>query len=301
LSTTFAGTIKDDTSSGGTVAITKVGAGTLTLLGQNNYSGPTIVSNGVLALSYNPTNLSDAVLNTSGNVTVEAGAVLDVSGELTNPGAWVFSSGILQGGGTIRGSLSLSGGMVSPGGGPDGNTGTLTVTNSITLGSTAWMKLDRANTPNSDQLVSSLSTVTYGGTLVVTNIGAALQAGDTFTLFGGSGLGAGTFSSIVLPSYYGFDTSRLAVDGSITVTNAFKPAFSSVNFSALSNGSIVLNVTNGAAGGPVNILTSTNLALPLGSWTTNAATTFNGSGNLTSFTITVDPTVPELFIQLQVQ
>ena len=42
----------------------------------------------------------------------------------------------------------------------------------------ALMEINRASVPNSDKLVSSLSTITYGGTLTVTNIGASLHVGQ---------------------------------------------------------------------------------------------------------------------------
>jgi autotransporter-associated beta strand protein len=304
LNSTFDGLIQN--GSGGTsstTAIDKIGSGTLTLSGSSTYTGNTTISSGTLALINNPTNSSDGSINSSATINLVSGAMLDVSGRSD----FTFQLGssatqTLEGRGAILGNLTVNGsGTVAPGGGPGGNTGTLTVTNAVTLGGTAWMKLNRANTPNSDQVVSSLSTVTYGGTLLVTNIGAALHVGDTFTLFSGGGLSGSSFGSITLPNYYYFDTSQLGVNGTITVTNAFKPALSSVDFSGLaSSGTIVLNATNGAANGPITVLTSTNLALPLSSWTSNSVTAFDGSGNLTGFSITVDPAAPQLFISLQV-
>ena len=83
----------------------------------------------------------------------------------------------------------------------------MTVTNAVALNNLAWMKLNRAGTPSSDQIVSTLGGITYGGTLVVTNIGAKLQAGDTFTLFSAPAL-LNTFSTVVLPNYYNWDTSK---------------------------------------------------------------------------------------------
>src|SRR5262249_3660000 len=47
---TFAGTLAND------VSLTKVGSGTLTLLGNNTHTGTTTISNGVLALANNSTN-----------------------------------------------------------------------------------------------------------------------------------------------------------------------------------------------------------------------------------------------------
>jgi hypothetical protein len=137
----------------------------------------------------------------------------------------------------------------------------------------------RATRPNSDRLMSSLSGINYSGAmLVVTNIGAILHAGDTFTLFSGAGF-TNTFGTIVLPAYYTWNISQLAVNGSISVATVLAlPTISSVDFSGLAGGSITLNAVNGIPDGPVSVLTSTNVALPLSSWTTVTTTTFDGSG-----------------------
>ena len=63
----------------------------------------------------------------------------------------------------------------------------------------------------------------------------------------------------------------------------------------------VLNATGGSPGAPVNILTSTNLSLPLAQWTTNSSTTFDGSGNIVNYTITgaVSSGKPQQFYRLE--
>jgi hypothetical protein len=48
----------------------------------------------------------------------------------------------------------------------------------------------------------------------------------------------------------------------------------------------VINATGGTPGATVNVLTSTNLTLPLAQWTTNSSTTFDGNGNLVNYNIT---------------
>lgn len=302
LDTTFDGIIQN--GSGGSSSITsvnKVGSGTLALSGQNTYTGTTTISSGTLALVFNPTNGADGSINSSATINIVSGAVLDVSGR--SDGTLQVGSTVAQtmeGRGTLLGSLNASGSAtVSPGGGPGGNTGTLMVTNSVTLSGTAWMKLNRANTPNSDQIVSSLSTVTYGGTLTVTNIGARLQTGDRFTLFSGGGLSGGSFGTVNLPNYYTWDTSQLGVNGSIAVTAVLPPpAITNVDFSTLSSGTVTLNAANGAPNGPVIVLTTTNLALPVSTWTGVATNAFDSSGNL-SLPITVNPALPQSYFLLQ--
>jgi autotransporter-associated beta strand protein len=292
---TFAGTIEDETNNPAT-SITKVGTGTWYLAGQNTYSGLTTISNGVLALT-NGVNGDGSIANST-NIFINSGAILDVSGRSdgTMP---LGSAQVLSGNGTILGILDTTGGgTVSPGGGISGSIGTLTVTNDINLGGTAWMKINRNSSPKSDRLVSSTaSTIYYGGRLVVTNIGARLQQGDTFTLFSATNLN--NSFTLVLPNYYTWNTGNLNLNGQISVASILPPpSITNVDFSGLASGSITLNAGNGATNGPVNILTSTNLTLPLSSWTTVTSTTFDGNGDL-SQTITVDPTQPESYFVLQ--
>lgn len=288
---TFNGTIASS------VSITKVGTGTWSLSGLNTYTGSTTISNGVLALTNGVS--GDGAISGSASIFINAGAALDVIGR--SDGTLPLNPGqVISGNGTLRGILdTTAGGTVSPGGGITGGLGTLTVTNTINLGGTAWMKLNRASSPNSDRLVSApASGINYGGTLVVTNTGPALQAGDTFTLFSATTLN--NSFTLALPNYYAWNTSQLSVSGQISVTAVLPPpAITNVDFSQLSAGSITLNANNGAPNGPVVVLTSTNLALPLSGWTTVISTTFDGSGNL-SLPVTVDPTLPQSFYLLQV-
>jgi autotransporter-associated beta strand protein len=308
LNTTFAGSIQDSTSSR-ISSVTKIGTGKLTLLGQSTYTGTTTVSNGVLALANNPDNSLNGSIGSSATINVTPGAFLDVSGRSDQTlQLGTTATQQLRGRGTINGSLNVGGsGTVAPGGGPGGNTGTLTVTNSITLGGTAWMKLNRANSPNSDQLVSSSGAISYGGTLVVTNIGATLQIGDSFTLF--SPNGAGSFT-LALPTAYTWDTSQLNAHGAITVTGVVTPpSITKIDYSQLANGQIILYGTNSFSTGdysPVNVLTSTNMALPLSRWTLYESAYFDPTGILVDpvvvtpgVIITVDPTQPQSFFILQ--
>jgi|CZKV01.1.fsa_nt_gi autotransporter-associated beta strand protein len=289
----FSGTIAND---GTASSITKVGTGTWILSGQNTYSGSTIVSNGVLALVNDPVSTTDGSISSSTNILIKSGAFLEVIGrsDATMP---LNSGQVIGGEGTIRGILdTTAGGTVSPGGGIEGSVGTLTVTNHINLGGTAWIKLNRGVSPNSDKL--SAPSIVLGGALVVTNIGAALHVGDSFTLF--TGTLSGTFNgNVTLPSGYTWNTNLLEVNGTISVTGiAAGPVISSVDYSQLSSGTLTFNATGGVPGEPFSILTSTNLTLPLASWTTAQTGNFDGSGNITRFSVTVNPELPQSFFIL---
>jgi hypothetical protein len=79
------------------------------------------------------------------------------------------------------------------------------------------MEIDRDGAPNADLIVANA--VTYGGTLVVNNLGQPLQAGDTFNLFDWT-TRSGSFVATELPTLdtgLTWNLSKLTVDGTIQV------------------------------------------------------------------------------------
>ena len=66
----------------------------------------------------------------------------------------------------------------------------------------------------------------------------------------------------------------------------------------LSSGLITLNATNGAPGGTLIVLASTNVALPLNAWTPIQTNAFDGAGDFTG-TITVNPALSAQFYILK--
>jgi autotransporter-associated beta strand protein len=266
------------------VNLVKSGTGAFVLTGQNSYSGFTTISNGVLALATSTNTLADGSIDNTTNIQIAATGILDVSGR-SDGTLNLNANQTLTGSGTIRGTLSASG-TVAPDGGTPNTTGTLTVTNLAGLYNMTWMKL---NGSASDKLVAP--NISLNGTLVITNSGAPLHAGQTFTLF--SGALTGNFGLIILPNYYTFDTTQLPVNGTITVTS-YAPPVMKTDFSAFSTGTITFNVTGGIIGNGVSILSSTNVALPLTNWTTAASGNFDNSGDF-SAPVTVDPSLPQQY------
>ncbi len=277
------------------VSLVKAGTGTFTLTAANPYTGFTTISNGVLALAFGTNTSTDGSLDNTTNIEIAASGILDVStrsdGTLNLGG-----SQILAGSGTLRGSLNASG-TVAPDGGTANTTATLTVTNVASLANLTWMKLNRGSTPNSDKLVAP--TINLGGNLVITNSGAPLHAGDTFTLF--SGTLAGSFGGITTPNYSVLDTTQLSAGGNGTVTVlSYTPPVMKADYSAFSTGTITFNISGGIVGNGVSILSSTNIALPIASWTNAATGNFDGSGNF-SAPVTIDPSVPQQYFIMQTQ
>ena len=76
-----------------------------------------------------------------------------------------------------------------------------TVTNA-TLAGTLKMTINKGGTPNSDVLTVTdpVNPLSYGGDLVVTNVGGAPAIGDSFKLFSSPVSYAGAFTSVTLPA-----------------------------------------------------------------------------------------------------
>ncbi len=157
----------------------------------------------------------------SGGLTVNGGTVL-VNGALTGSSVAV-TSGTLGGNGFIKGAVTTyTGSFLQPGlGGND--TSTLTISNNLTLAGTTWFTLNRSNAQNTSK-INGVSTINLGGNLTVTNVGTALQAGDSFTLFSATNF-SGSFSSTNLPTLtYGLAwTNTIAQNGSISVFSFLPP------------------------------------------------------------------------------
>lgn len=288
------GTINLNGGSITAVRITHVGGGAATL----NFNGgtliagananPAFIAGGIRA--YVMTN--GAVIDTAGNSIAIAQPLLDATngsgGGLTKIGNGTLSltaantysgltrvnAGILAGTGSIAGPVTVaSGGTIAV----DASAiGTLTINNSLTLlpGSTTSVKI----TSGGFDKFAGLTSVSFGGTLVVTNTAGP----GVYKLFNIGG--TGNFSSIkVLPAGAG---SFNAATGELTITD--KPA--AINSVTFSGGKLNISGSGGAANATYSLLTSTNVAAPLSAWTTNVVGTFDGNG---LFTNSITPTSGE--------
>lgn len=173
------------------------GLRTLFLTGNSTYSGSTTVSNGVLEV--------DGSIQGAGNVSVETGAVLTGTGLILGPVA------------------IAAGGTLSPGNAATG-TASLSISNSLTLAGTNVMDVNKSGSTFLNDVITNLTTVTYGGTLQLNLTGTALAAGDAFTLYSCSSA-TGAFATIS-PTAPGtgllWNTNTLAV-GVLSVVAAVNP------------------------------------------------------------------------------
>jgi autotransporter-associated beta strand protein len=245
---------------GSTAGLTKLGSGTLDLTATNTYTGTTVVSNGTLIAN-----------SLAGGVTVESGATLLSANIVAGPVS-------VATGGTLGGSLTAIG------------SATFSSTLSLAAGSTTALQVEPAN---NDQIVG-LTGVTYGGSLVVSNISSSpLTAGSQFKLFNSSSPGSGNFSSVtLLPS--GTATFN-PTTGVLTITSSGALTMSSPS---VSGGNLVLSGSGGSSGGTYSVLTATNLLTPLANWTTNVTGVFSSNGAFTN-SIPITKTKPAQFFLLK--
>ncbi|MEY4387461.1 MAG: hypothetical protein RLY20_2744 [Verrucomicrobiota bacterium] len=172
-------------------------------------------------------NATDGGLTKLGTGTLVLNSVNSYNGPTT------VTAGTLAGTGLVAGPLVLqTNATLSP---ANTGIGTFTVTNDVTFqfGSTNLMQLNMDTLAN-DQLVG-VSNLTYGGTLVITNIGAqAITNGTAFKLFTAATY-AGAFDAIVpaAPDVGLAWSNRLAIDGTLLVVSTATPVSTNANLASL--------------------------------------------------------------------
>jgi autotransporter-associated beta strand protein len=167
LSTTFSGVISDFEVELGNLggSLTKVGAGTLTLTGANDYVGATSVDGGSLI----------------------------VDGSIASVQTSISPGGLLGGTGMIGGNV-VNSGIVSPG----NSAGTLTIINNYTqsAGGTLRIEIGGLGATEHDLLMIA-RTANLGGTLQILRLNNfQLHAGDQITFLAANGGVNGTFATI---------------------------------------------------------------------------------------------------------
>jgi hypothetical protein len=198
----------------------------------------------------------------------------------------------LSGNGVINGNLTANAGStVSPG----LSVGTLTVSNAVVLSGTNIMELDQDNGTN--DVLRSNTSITYGGTLNLVNLGSPLTNNASFKLFSASSY-LGSFSHIT-PATPGpgqtWDISALNVSGTIKVAGGNVPRFGTIT---LQGNNLVMSGSNGEPLSTYYVRASTNVDVPLSSWPRIATNAFDASGNF-SFTTVITAGSPRRFFVIE--
>ncbi|MBR6435401.1 MAG: autotransporter-associated beta strand repeat-containing protein, partial [Thermoguttaceae bacterium] len=171
-SSTFTGKIQDG------MQLEKIGTGTLTLNGENTYSGGTILTAGTLAMN-SATALSSGSINFNGNSTL---LVNIPNPEITN--YMTFNSGVVGTINTNGQNVTLSGSLEGNGGLNKTGAGTLTLQNSCSAASITVSEGTLFLPSNSS--MNSTNLAIQSGAAVQTNIDMANTnvaiTGGTFTI-----------------------------------------------------------------------------------------------------------------------
>jgi autotransporter-associated beta strand protein len=205
-------------------------------------------------------------------------------------GLTTVSAGTLGGITTLGGPVSvLPGGTLAPG--LSSTIGTLTLNSDLTLGGNVAVKVNKSLVQSNDLVtVAGALNNTNNGTVSVNNLGAALNAGDKFTLFSQPVTGGSTLAV----SGGGVTWSNnLANDGSIIVLSTVAAYSTNISYTVSGStltvswpathlGWILQSQTNSLSSG-----LSTN-------WVDVA-----GSSAVTSTNLTITKTVPVAFYRLR--
>jgi autotransporter-associated beta strand protein len=175
-----------NSTNGSAIALAKSGPGTLTLAGNNTYAAGTSVNGGTLLVN-------GSIVS---NVTVASSATLGGNGTINGPVT-------VQSGGTLSTGASIA---------------ALTVNNTLALQGTVFLKVNQATGGN--DLVRGITSLTYGGTLAVSNLAGTFVGGESYQLFN-SGAFTSSFATMNLPALNaGLGWKFNPTTGTLTVLSA---------------------------------------------------------------------------------
>jgi autotransporter-associated beta strand protein len=209
-------------------------------------------------------------VNQIGSGTVILAASNTVAGDMS------ISNGTLVVNGSV-GNINLVGGAL--GIGSISTPGKLFVANFLNINSGSVIVTVNKSLVQSNSFITAAQVNYVGGTLVVTNSGPSLKAGDRFVLFGQPVANGNTMP---ITSTYATFQNDLATDGSITVTTVVQPAspvFKPVLL--LNRTNIVISATNNLGpGGSYTLYGTNNLKAPIAIWPVISTGSFDTNGNL---------------------
>jgi hypothetical protein len=191
----------------------------------------------------------------------------------------------------------LTGATLAPG---TSAIGTLTMNDALTNTSVTFIKVSKTGSTIANDNIKGVTTLVFGGTLVVTNIGPGIvTVGDSLKIFSATTY-KGSFTTISPPTPgtgLVWNTNHLNANGTLTVVlGNVHPQLGAL---ALNGTNLMFNGSGGAAASGFSLSTSTNLTVPLTSWCLVRTGVFDGTGNF-SFTNNIQPEIPHQFYEINI-
>jgi autotransporter-associated beta strand protein len=291
LSTTFSGQITQ--SPVAQLALTKVGLGTLTLAGPNNYTGGTVISAGTLM---------GGAANTFSSLsatTINTGATLNLGGFAQTINNVALAGGFLTNG-SLSGAVTSTGGVITSVGGSmtltaNGGFTTFVGTNPYTGATTVNSGAVLLANNNNAYSAASAMTINTGGTV---NLGGFAQTINAVALAGGT-LQSGPLTGAVTST----GGALYTISGSASVTaNGGTTTFLSNTYTGITkvnNGATLLGGGNNAFSAASTMEVNAGGTLNLGGFaqTINSVTLNNGTlrnGSLTGVVTVTSGTISDI-------
>jgi fibronectin-binding autotransporter adhesin len=284
---------------GGAANLIKGGAGTVTILSNNTYSGETticdgvlqvgdggaagslgsgnVANNGVLVFNRSDEQSFGSVISGTGSVVKAGSGTLTLSADNTYSGGTLLNAGDLRMGGALPTSSVLGTGQVTLAGGTLTATSSTTIANNISLsaGASACARTSTTSSTRADVTWNGNITGGAGGTLTFTNEGNTL----TYHYLGGNNSGfQGTFNFDVTASRIWFSSADAGSENakfflSGPTTDANYGVFSNVG-AAGSVATIKMGELAGTGGRLQNYITGSTVTYEVGALNSNS--TFAG-------------------------
>ncbi|WP_396174555.1 BspA family leucine-rich repeat surface protein, partial [Flavobacterium sp.] len=283
--TTFSGVIQNGS---GTVSLNMPLSNTLTLTGNNTYTGATSVSNGLIYIGNGGTSGSVAgniTIGSAGNVFFNRSDDFTFSGNISGGGMSVFKQGAgtmtLTGNITGISSVAVQGGNLSIGNG--GTSGSV----SVNINNTATVVFNRSDNITYSNVISNSGTITKlgAGTLTLsgvnTNTGAFNVNVGTVQISTNERLGNCnlTVASGATFNLNGFSETIASIAGAGTITS------SAVGAVTLTNGGTTTTTFSGVIQNGSGTLSLTKSGT--GTLTLSSANTYTGTTSISAGTLIV--------------
>ncbi len=236
----------------------------------------------------------DVAANAGGGLTKIGGGTLYLNGTSTYTGTNLVNAGTLSGIGSVAGAVTVASGGTLAAGSSATALGTNTIAGPLVFltGGTNFMKVNK--TSGGKDYLTGMSKVTYGGTLVISNLSGTLTNNDSFKLFNATSYN-GAFSAIT-PATPGtglaWNTNQLAVNGTLLVASPVNTGSTNILFN-VSGGNLNLSWPADHTGW--RLLVQTN---PLTTGLNTNWSTWPGSASTNAVSIPVSVGNPSVFFRL---